>query len=277
MDDRMLTLVPTQRVPLSQKVLDQLLSRIRDGSIRPGDRLPGEYELMRQLDVGRSSVREALRGLITLGLVETKAGRGAVVLEQPRAPLRALKSLRQSIGHLQKSAVLDLLEVRESLEGRAATLAAQRATPTDVAAIVQAAEEVERCIARGVTYFRANMEFHVAVARASHNSTLAESLRYLLREVRGYRERLMREIIGMADRDMAEHREIVEAIRQGKAAGARRAMMKHLRSFAALVQTFEPSGSRRAVSTRRTKGSANERLRLAARPTDRSGVGIHVR
>lgn len=64
-------------MPLSQAVLEQLLARIRDGSIRAGDGLPGEYELMRMLKVGRSSIREVLRGLITMGLVETRPGRGA--------------------------------------------------------------------------------------------------------------------------------------------------------------------------------------------------------
>ena len=105
----MLMLEPAHRVPLSQKVLDQLLSRIRDGSLRPGDRLPGEYELMRQLDVGRSSVREALRGLITLGVVETKPGRGAVILAQPHASLADVQSGKESIVRLQKWAVLDSL------------------------------------------------------------------------------------------------------------------------------------------------------------------------
>jgi DNA-binding FadR family transcriptional regulator len=80
-------LKPATRVPLSQVVLDQVLAQIRDGSLRPGDRLPSEYELMRMLGVGRSSVREALRGLISLGLVDTRPGRGAVVLSRASSPL----------------------------------------------------------------------------------------------------------------------------------------------------------------------------------------------
>ena len=63
-----------QRIPLSQIVLDQLLEQIRKGTLRPGDLLPPEPELMRMLNVGRSSVREAVRGLITLGLVEARPG-----------------------------------------------------------------------------------------------------------------------------------------------------------------------------------------------------------
>jgi GntR family transcriptional repressor for pyruvate dehydrogenase complex len=231
-------LEPAQRIPLSQVVLDQLLAQIRNGSLRPGDRLPGEYELMRRLGVGRSSVREALRGLITLGLVETKPSRGAVVLARTGSPLAHLRPYQESIVHLQKWAVLDLLEVRESLEGQAAELAAERATPADLVAIERAALDVEKRIAEGHTYFRANTVFHLAIARASHNSVLAESLQYLLKEVRAFRERLMREIKGITARDMAEHRAIREAIQRRKPAGARAAMVRHIRSFAKLVRDF---------------------------------------
>jgi GntR family transcriptional repressor for pyruvate dehydrogenase complex len=211
---------------------------------------------MRQLHVGRSSVREALRGLITLGVVETKPGRGAVVLAQPRA-LAYLQSGRESLAYLEKWAVLDLLEVRESLEGQAAELAAQRATTDDLHDIERGAREVEARVAAGFTYFQANTAFHRAIARASHNSTLAESLQQLVQALRGYRERLMREIRGMPARDVAEHHRIVEAIRHRKPATARSAMVRHIRNFAKLVRAFEttlpaPRGGRRPPRGTRT-------------------------
>lgn len=230
---------PTQRVSLSQAVLDQLVARIRDGSIRPGDRLPSEHELTRMLKVGRSSIREALRGLITMGLVETKPGRGAIVLARAPNPLAHLEANGQSIERLQKWAILDLLEVRESLEGQAAQLAAERATPLDLATIQRHMLEVEKDVAEGRTYFRSNMAFHCAVARASHNSVLAESVRQLVGQVRAYRERLMREIREMTTQDVAEHRVILEAIRERHPGKARRAMVKHLRGFVRIVQRLD--------------------------------------
>src|SRR5437867_1357934 len=191
-------LKPAQRTSLSEIVRDQLLARIRNGSIRAGDRLPGELELVKMLHVGRSSVREALRSLITLGLVETKPGRGAIVVTRSIDPLAHLRA-GQSIDLLQKWAVLDLLEVRESLEGQAAQLAAERASPLDLINIERHALEIEKQIREGRTYFRSNSEFHTAVARASHNNVLAESVRHLVGQVRLYRERLMREIRGMPE------------------------------------------------------------------------------
>jgi GntR family transcriptional repressor for pyruvate dehydrogenase complex len=231
-------LKPAQRISLSQVVFDQLLAQIRNGSLRPGDRLPGEYELMRRLGVGRSSIREALRGLIMLGVVETKPGRGAIVLGHAGIPLARLRSQRGSIFQLQKRAVLDLLEVRESLEGQAAELAVHRATPADLVTIERAALDVETRIQDEVIYYRANMDFHLAIAHASHNGVLAESLQYLMREVRTFRESVMREVSEVPLRDAVEHRAILRAIHERKPAGARRAMVTHIRSFASLVQGF---------------------------------------
>ena len=233
-----------ERIPLSQAVLDQLIAYIKSGAIKPGDRLPGEYELMRRLGVGRSSVREALRGLITLGLVETKPGRGAIVLAGIPNPLAHLQARGLSIEQLQKLAILDLLEVRESLEGQAAQLAAARATPPEMAAISRCALEVERQVAEGRTYFRANFAFHFAIARASHNSVLAESVRHLVGEIRAYRERLMREVPQMPERDVTEHRAILKAIQDHDPDRARRLMIKHLRSFAAVVRSLDAASVR---------------------------------
>jgi len=239
-------LKPAQRVHLSQAVFEQLLAQIRDGSLRPGDRLPGEYELMRQVGVGRSSVREAIRGLIALGLVETKPGRGAVVLEASADSAASSPIGGKGGAALKQWALLDMLEVRESLEGTAAQLAAERVSEARLNAIARASRAVEAQASRAANYFRANLEFHLAIARASQNELLVESLRHLLREVRLYRERMVRQAIqaapgGAGDREavleamrqrnpatVAEHAAILAAIRRRDPEGARQAMVEHI-------------------------------------------------
>ena len=229
----------TRRMPLSELVLEQLLGQLRSGTIRPGDRLPGEHDLMRMLGVGRSSVREALRWLITLGVVETKAGRGAVIVA--RSPVPFPQSDVTDV--FQKWAVLDLLEVRESLEGQAAALAARRATALDLATLERHALEIERLVAERRTYFRANAAFHAAVARASHNNVLAGCVERLVGQVRLYRQRLMREIQGMPEGDVAEHQAVLDAIRACEPERARTAMIAHIRRFAGVVRALDqPSG-----------------------------------
>jgi GntR family transcriptional repressor for pyruvate dehydrogenase complex len=237
---------------LSQVVLDQVLTQIRDGLLRPGDRLPSEHELMRMLSVGRSSVREALRGLIFLGLVDTRPGRGAVVLSRVSSPLAHLQAHRLSIERVQRSALLDLLEVRESLEGQAAELAARRATLEDLADIQARATEVEQEIAAGRIYSSSNVQFHLAIARAAHNNVLRESLGHLLRQLRNFRERTIREIPQISRRDVVEHRAIVEAIRSRHAAQARRAVIRHIRRYAAMVKRYREPVEDRGSPLRRT-------------------------
>jgi len=249
-------LKPATRVPLSQVVLDQVLAQIRGGSLRPGDRLPSEYELMRMLSVGRSSVREALRDLISLGLVDTRPGRGAVVLSRVASPMAHLQTQGVSIERVQRSALLDLLEVREGLEAQAAELAARRATAEDLVHLQTRAMELEKQIAAGRIYSRSNVQFHLAIARASHNNVLRESLGYLLGQLREFRERTVREIPQMSERDVVEHRAIVEAIRRRRPAAARRAAVEHIRRYAAMVKELgNHPGDGNAPVRRSTPGS----------------------
>lgn len=213
-----------RRVSLSEFVLEQLLSSMREGKLKPGERLPSELELSAMLGVGRSSVREAMRVLAFMGLIETKPGRGAVVvtgLENPIPPCDAAYAV-------QSSAMLDLYEVRSILEGGAAARAAQRATSADLAAIERAAKAVEARVALGRSYFRENVEFHLAIARASHNHVLVDSLRRLLTQIRGFRQRVTDPVPELPARDVAEHRAIALAIQQRKARQAQMLMHQHI-------------------------------------------------
>jgi GntR family transcriptional repressor for pyruvate dehydrogenase complex len=87
-------------------------------------------------------------------------------------------------------------------------------------------------------YSSANVRFHLAIARAGHNGVLRDSLRHLLRQLREFRERTIREIPQIPRRDIAEHRAIVGAIRHRHPAQARRAMIRHIRRYAAMVKRF---------------------------------------
>jgi GntR family transcriptional repressor for pyruvate dehydrogenase complex len=265
-------LKPATRMPLSQVVLDQVLAQIRAGSLRPGDRLPSEHELMRMLSVGRSSVREALRGLISLGLVDTRPGRGAIVLSRVSSPMAHLQTQGLSIERVQRSALLDLLEVREGLEAQAAELAARRATSEDLAHIQARAAELEKQIAAGRIYSSSNVQFHLAIARASHNNVLRESLGHLLIQLREFRERTVREIPQMSGRDIIEHRAIVEAIRRRRPAVARRAAVGHIRRYAAMVKALgDPAGDGQAPARRSGAGQRRDQ------PVPRTTAPIRVR
>src|SRR5260221_18804 len=246
-------LKPTRRTSLPEVVINELMDAIRDGTYSPGDRLPSEQELMGILGVGRSSIREAIRVLVVLGVVDTKPGRGAIVLPLPSLP--SLNKGAELALHLHRSAMLDLLEMREAIEGQAALLAAARATPADLAELDRCMQLVEERVVGGRNYFKANLSFHLAVAKASRNAYIIEGVQQLLTQLRSFHERLMTEDAAMRDRDVAEHRAIVEGIRRRDGEQARAAAIAHMVSSAEAARGFatptapKGTGLIRAVAT----------------------------
>ncbi|MGE3918568.1 MAG: FadR/GntR family transcriptional regulator [Hyphomicrobiaceae bacterium] len=224
---------------VSKIVFDQIVAQLRDGRLRPGERLPTEMELVGQFKVARSSVREALKGLATLGLIESRPGRGAIVARQAESPLAKIRR-GIDLDHLNRRALLDLLEVREALESKAAMFAAQRATSDDIKELRRIHKALERDVAAGRSYFNANTAFHRAIAAAAHNPVLAETIRLLIGQVRSYRERLMSEITSMPEQDVKEHGDLLEAIAAGKSDLAGKLMARHIRSFASLLSAESP-------------------------------------
>lgn len=243
-------LEPPRRISLSQVVVDQILRLIQEGQLRPGDRMPSEAEMTRMLNIGRSSVREGLRGLSILGVIETSSGRATTVSETATSPLDHVRN--SAIGTLRVHTLLDLLEVRESLEGQAAYLAAERASKSDVMAIRAAANQVSKDVSRQKVYFQSNTAFHISIARASRNRILEKSISLLIGQVRDLRIKMMKSLADMPARDVAEHAAILEAIAARQPAAARRAMMNHIRSFVALIEAAQlmPGASRRSEGGR---------------------------
>ena len=230
------------RTSISQDVLDQLLAEIREGRIKPGEQLPSERQLMEAFAVGRSTVREAVQGLVTLGLVTSRQGRGAIVNTQAASPFTTLRR-NVDLEQLNKRALLDLFDVREALEVKAAEFAALRATADDIAELERQHKAVEREVRAGRVYFRQNALFHKAIASAAHNPVLAESINLVVGQVREYRERMMRETPLMPQRDVKEHLAILTAIRRHNSDEAREAMIAHIRSSARVIEIHEEAAA----------------------------------
>jgi len=218
---------------ISQTVTDHIVSLINEGKIRPGERLPSEHDLMRQLNVGRSSVREALRGLAMMGIVDPKRRRGTIVV----SPVS-----NQFGDRIDRSvvywAVRDLFEVRALLEGQAAAMAARIATRDDIRQIERSAAQVEKKIRSGSVHFDDNTKFHLAIAGASHNPVLVFCLQSLIGSFRDVRLQFNEQLLDMPERDIQEHRNIVEAIKARDPSRARRCMQAHMNSY--LKQVDKP-------------------------------------
>jgi DNA-binding FadR family transcriptional regulator len=224
------------KVSVSEETVAGIVQMIRDDQYAPGDRLPGERLLSKQLAVGRTSVREAIRHLEALGLLEVRQGLGTFV-KDPGA--RILQTTLAPHIVTDKRQLDELFETREIIEIAAASRAAERADAAQIAAMRRWAQMIETYVARGDAQgiVTADVEFHRQIIAASGNNTLValmDSIVDLLHDMRydsGDIPELLPEII-------SGHRAILAAIEARDSVAARQAMREHLTNVARRVKEF---------------------------------------
>jgi GntR family transcriptional repressor for pyruvate dehydrogenase complex len=211
---------------LANRVVVELERLIVDSRLGEGDRLPSERELAAQFGVSRTVVREAVRALSAKRLVEVEGGRGTVV----RAP--SARAAAESMGLLlrvqESAADADkVAEVRRVLENEIAKLAASRRTDADLVLLEALLDAAEQHTDQPDAFIAEDVEFHAALARATHNelfSVLLDSLAQVMLEVR----LLALRIPGTPRRSLAHHRAVYAAVAAGDPAAARAAMNEHM-------------------------------------------------
>jgi GntR family transcriptional repressor for pyruvate dehydrogenase complex len=211
----------------SSGAVERIRSFIEGGGMAVGSRLPGERELSERLGISRGSVREALRELEVVGLVEVRARSGTYVKDPSRDMLRI--SLRQWLVSHEES-VRQIFELRELIEPGAAALAARRAEASDLAALRQSLVEMEDCIEREnlVGAILSDAWFHHAITRAARNAYLTELMDDVVHALEESRKASLR-VPDQSKRALAGHRRIYEAIAAGDESAAASAMSQHLK------------------------------------------------
>ena len=250
--------VQPRRARLSDAIAEQIEGLIASGELKPGVSLPSERDLSRQLDVSRPSLREALLLLESRGLLQARRGGGYSVTDIT-GPI-----ITDPLVHLlqrHRSAVDDILELRHGLECIAAQFAALRATDADIKKLNGLLTSMSRRKGEFDPFEDADrdVDFHMAVAEASHNLALVHVTRGLFNLMRinmlRSREALyhQRDNVGLLD---DQHAEVVKAIAARDPAAARKAANLHL-SF---VQA-----SLREVSAEETAKPASRSKRVSAK------------
>ncbi|WP_142846317.1 FadR/GntR family transcriptional regulator [Telmatospirillum sp. J64-1] len=211
---------------LTQELVTELSRQIRDGEIKPGEKLPTESAIMEEQGVSRTVVREALSRLQAAGLVETRHGIGTFVLDNPgpsgfRIDPATIVTLRD---------VLAILELRITLEVEAAGLAAQRRNPAQLAGIREALDTANGGTGDSVA---ADFQFHQRIGEATNNRYFTDILSHLGTSIIP-RTRLNSASLAHDDQQQytarleREHEQIYEAIARQDADAARAAMRLHL-------------------------------------------------
>jgi DNA-binding FadR family transcriptional regulator len=221
-------------MPLSAAVQEQIIQFIIDNDLKPGDRLETEQALSRRLGVGRGTVREAIKGLVSRNVLIVRQGAGTFVSPRQGVPtdplgLTFLKHDRQL--------ALDLLDVRLMLEPEIAEMAAIHATAQQVRRIEGQCKRVQDLIEGEKPYQQSDVEFHRCIAEASHNQVVS-TLIPVIHSSASLNIDLTRN--ELKQNTIRCHREIADAIRRRDPKSARYAMFLHL---TANRQFLIPGGS----------------------------------
>lgn len=238
---------------LSEVVATELETRILEGSLKPGERLPAERELAVELGVSRPSLRGALQSLVAKGLLITRHGGGTFVTDSMQA---AFTDPWQQMLKDHPDIHDDMLEFRHMLEGQAAQLAAERATDEDIERIrvcydaLEAAfeaDDLEACITTDVA-------FHQAIAEASHNVLIGHLSSSLHKVVQGHVQSNLEYLYARPElwqQLKVQHRAIWDAVRERRNDTAARAAHHHIEFVQqTMVETLKNEERRNRASRR---------------------------
>src|SRR5580704_9770532 len=209
----------------------QQIERLILKKLRPGDKLPSERELAETLRVSRSSIRDAIRSLELMGLVEPRQGAGTIVREVSSERLlnpfaTALKRRRELVS--------ELLDFRKMLEPPLAARAATHASSDEISEMEEILRRQEQKQGQADAAVAEDAEFHYSIALASGNSVVLKVLDILMDLLRDTRERSL-QVEGRPQKSLAGHRRILAAIKRRDAEAAKDAMRRHIEDVEEIV------------------------------------------
>ncbi|MBW1789764.1 MAG: FadR family transcriptional regulator, partial [Deltaproteobacteria bacterium] len=208
--------------------------------LKPGERLPSERALVDLFQVGRAPIREAIRTLDVLGVLDVRAGHGVFVKEPDVNSY--LKNVQESLDflvELEKETFIEILDVRRVLESHTASLAAINTTKDDLLLLEKTFQELLHIQGEyqkapndegAKNWIEADFEFHKSVAQCSHNGVL----QVMITSIKSLVHRTSRKLLSLPDlvelaQDFnSEHQRVLEAIKAGSPEQASRAMSDHL-------------------------------------------------
>lgn len=207
---------------LPERVSEQIIQLIADRELKAGEKLPNEYDMAQQLNVGRGTIREAVKILVSRNIVEIRRGSGTFVCERPGV---VDDPLGFTFVRNKKKLALDLCEIRMIIEPELAALAAIRATDEQISRLEEAALAVEYLCSRGEQHMEADIHFHELIAESTENQIMPNIIPVVQTGISLF--------INLTDSKLLEqtvitHRMILDAIKAHDPEKARAAMVLHL-------------------------------------------------
>jgi GntR family transcriptional regulator, transcriptional repressor for pyruvate dehydrogenase complex len=220
-----------KKTKLYEKVAQQIKEMMRDGLLKPGDRLPPERELAESFKVSRSSLRDAIRMLEVMGLLAPRQGEGTIVCEVSAESL--MNPLSSMLLH-KRELVSEMLDLRRMIEPPLAGRAAIRATAEELSRLEDILKRQKAKVDRGELAVEEDSEFHYAIAEAAKNTVVLRVVDVFMDLLRESRARSL-QVQGRLQKSFAGHQLIFRAIKRRNAAAAEAAMRRHIKEIERIV------------------------------------------
>ena len=219
-------------------IVKRIIELIEIGELRPGDKLPNELDIVRQSDISRASVREALSALELMGIIVRVPGEGTYVTDNAQfGPFRLKGVLEKFLEDTEKvNGSFEALEARMVLEPSVAVMAVRRAEPEQIEKMEELIAASEKALKEHDVklFLDIDAAFHLSVAEATNNEVLMGIVKGLMERADVHMWQRYKEDLGLLEKTIEEHRNILNAIkdRDPRRAGcySEKHIAHHLRS-----------------------------------------------
>lgn len=214
-----------QRETSLQRTAKRLLSFIKEKNLKPGDRLPPERELARMMNISRPSLREALRALQSMNIIENKHGSGNYITSLE--PKRLIQRL-EAVFMLEDSTYSELFEARKILETGIAEIAAQRITDEEIRTLEAIVRKTRSEVDNPEAFLQLDLELHNVILKAAKNDIL-DLFMSSVNQLSLYSRRRTSERPEIRRQTLRDHKEIINALKRRDPEKSRAAMLEHLK------------------------------------------------
>jgi GntR family transcriptional repressor for pyruvate dehydrogenase complex len=255
---------PVSRTTISDEIIKQIMGLIERGDLQPGQRLPSERELCVRFGIGRSSLREALRCLSIVGVLQARVGNGTTVAVDSG---KFLGKVLQWQMIAERHDIEKLMEVRIALESLTAGNVALNSTAEDIESLNSLLDKMKAAVDDQRRFLALDVEFHLALARASGNP-LALDLITMIRDQLAKRLSRMLQLPNARPLSLDEHIRIVRRIEARDPEGARKAMYTHIQAALdrykrGVAQDSATSAAKAQVPSSRSNGIRSDAAQRA--------------
>jgi GntR family transcriptional regulator, transcriptional repressor for pyruvate dehydrogenase complex len=219
------TFKPIQAERLYEQIVGQIQDRIINGQLQPGDKLPTENELVIQFGVSRTVVRDAMRILSLMGLIDIQPGRGTYVIANAQLAIKHSLDIMMKLGHEEGTRAV--VGVREIIEPEIAALASTMAKDKQILSMREAVAHMDELLTDIDAFVESDLDFHLALAEATQNPIIPILIVSIIDILREERKRTANTVGGL-QRGQYYHKCILKAIEERDPDAARKAMREHL-------------------------------------------------